>query len=89
MKLVRFYLPIEPKKPDDAVWSVIRTLSSKIGEQLTTHLRAIADANPLLKGIISLAISPPTYSLPIQKLDGGAVPGARPRTRSRARFGSR
>src|SRR5207247_9294422 len=27
-------------------------LSNKIGEQLTTHLRAIADANPLLKGII-------------------------------------
>jgi type I restriction enzyme M protein len=51
-KLVRFYLPLEPKNPDDPVWSVIRTLSNKIGEQLTTHLRAIADANPLLKGII-------------------------------------
>src|SRR3989344_1762182 len=51
-KLVRFYLPLEPKNPDDAVWSVIRTLSDKIGESLTTHLRAIADANPLLKGII-------------------------------------
>jgi type I restriction enzyme M protein len=51
-KLVRFYLPLEPKNPDDAVWSVIRTLSDKIGEQLTTNLRAIADANPLLKGII-------------------------------------
>ncbi|MCG3110991.1 MAG: type I restriction-modification system subunit M [Candidatus Manganitrophus sp. SB1] len=51
-KLVRFYLPLEPKNPDDAVWSIIRTLSDKIGEQLTTHLRAIADANPLLKGII-------------------------------------
>lgn len=51
-KLVRFYLPLEPKNPDDAVWSVIRTLSDKIGERLTTHLRAIADANPLLKGII-------------------------------------
>jgi len=51
-KLVRYYLPLEPKNPDDAVWSVIRTLSDKIGEQLTTHLRAIADANPLLKGII-------------------------------------
>ena len=42
----------EPKNPDEPVWSVIRTLSDKIGEQLTTHLRAIADANPLLKGII-------------------------------------
>src|SRR5258706_7547170 len=51
-KLVRFYLPLEPKNADDPVWSVIRTLSDKIGEQLTTHLRAIADANPLLKGII-------------------------------------
>lgn len=50
--MIRFYLPLEPKNPDDAVWSVIRTLSDKIGEQLTTHLRAIADANPLLKGII-------------------------------------
>ena len=51
-KLVRFYLPLEPKNPEDAVWSVIRTLSEKIGERLTTHLRAIGDANPLLKGII-------------------------------------
>src|SRR6266436_10408514 len=51
-KLVRFFLPLEPKNLEDAVWSVIRTLSDKIGEQLTTHLRGIADANPLLKGII-------------------------------------
>lgn len=51
-KLVRFYLPLEPKNSDDSVWSVIRTLSIKIGEQLTTHLRAVADSNPLLKGII-------------------------------------
>lgn len=51
-KLVRFYLPLEPVDPEQPVWSVIRTLSDKIGEQLTTHLRAIADANPLLKGII-------------------------------------
>ena len=27
-------------------------LSDKIGEQLTTHVRSIADENPLLKGII-------------------------------------
>lgn len=51
-KLVRFYLPLQPKNPDDSVWSVIRTLADKIGQQLTTHMRAIADANPLLKGII-------------------------------------
>lgn len=51
-KLVRFYLPLEPKDSVDPVWSVIRTLSDKIGERLTTYLRDIADANPLLKGII-------------------------------------
>ncbi|MGP1679270.1 MAG: N-6 DNA methylase [Burkholderiales bacterium] len=51
-KLVRFYLPLQPANPDDAVWSVIRTLAAKIGEQLTTHLRAIAAENALLKGII-------------------------------------
>src|SRR5213079_3618182 len=51
-KLVRFFLPLEPKNPDDHVWSVIRTLSDKIDEQLTTLLRSIADTNPLLKGII-------------------------------------
>jgi type I restriction enzyme M protein len=34
-KLVRFFLPLEPKNPEDAVWSIIRTLSNKIGEQLT------------------------------------------------------
>ncbi len=52
-KLVRFFLPLEPKNPDEPVWSVIRTLSDKIGEQLTTHLQAIAKANPLLGGIIN------------------------------------
>ena len=51
-KLVRFFLPLEPKNPDDPVWSVIRKLADKIGEQLTTLLRDIADENSLLKGII-------------------------------------
>jgi len=51
-KLVRFYIPLKPGNPDDSVWSVIRKLTNKIGEQLTTHLRAIADANPPLKNII-------------------------------------
>src|SRR3954451_19287305 len=37
-KLVRFYLPLEPKNPDDPVWSIIRKLADKIGEQLTTLL---------------------------------------------------
>ncbi len=51
-KLVRFFLPLQPPSPEDTVWTVIRTLSDKIGERLTTHLREIADANPQLKGII-------------------------------------
>jgi len=51
-KLVRFYLPLEPDDPEEAVWSVVRKLSDKIGEQLTTLLRDIAKANPLLEGII-------------------------------------
>ena len=51
-KLVRFYLPLEPDDPDEPVWSVIRKLSDKIGEGVTTHMRAIAKANPLLEGII-------------------------------------
>jgi len=45
-KLVHFYLPLEPKNPDDTVWSVMRTISDKIGQQLTTRVRTIADANP-------------------------------------------
>lgn len=51
-KLVRFYLPLKPADTEEAIWSVIRKLSDKIGEQLTTHFRTIADENPLLKGII-------------------------------------
>jgi type I restriction enzyme M protein len=51
-KLVRFYLPLKPDNPDDAVWSVIRKLTGKIGESLTTYLHGIANANPALEGII-------------------------------------
>lgn len=51
-KLVRFYLPLQPSDSEQPVWSVIRTLSGKIGEQLTTHLREIARENQLLSGII-------------------------------------
>ena len=51
-KLVRFYIPLKPSDPDEPVWSVIRKLSDKIGEQLTSYLRAIADENPKLKGIV-------------------------------------
>jgi type I restriction-modification system DNA methylase subunit len=51
-KLVRFYLPLVPDDFDQPVWSVIRMLSSKIGESLTSYMRGIARENPLLQGII-------------------------------------
>jgi type I restriction enzyme M protein len=56
-KLVRFFLPLKPEDPDKPVWSVIRIPPKTDkpvgeGERVTSHLRAIADANPLLKGII-------------------------------------
>ena len=51
-KLVRFYLPLVPADPEQPVWSVIRKLSDKSGEGVTTQMRAIARENPLLQGII-------------------------------------
>src|SRR5205085_7918030 len=51
-KLVRFYLPLKPPDPEQPVWSVIRKLTGKIGESLTTYLHDIAKANPALEGII-------------------------------------
>ncbi len=51
-KLVRFYLPLVPENLEQPVWSVIRNLSDAIGETVTTHMRAIARANPLLEGIV-------------------------------------
>jgi type I restriction enzyme M protein len=51
--LVRFYLPLKPKNIEtETTWDVIRTLSDKIGQQLTDHLRAIANVNASLQGII-------------------------------------
>jgi len=51
-KLVRFYLPLVPGDPEQPVWSVIRKLADKIGEGVTTQMRAIARENPRLQGII-------------------------------------
>ncbi|MDW7776260.1 MAG: N-6 DNA methylase [Methanosarcinales archaeon] len=52
-KLVRFYLPIKPKDPEnERTWDVIRTLSDKIGQGLTDILREIAKENKDLQGII-------------------------------------
>lgn len=51
--LVRFYLPIKPKDPEkERTWDVIRTLSTTIGQQLTSILRSVAKENPSLQGII-------------------------------------
>jgi len=51
--LVRFYLPIKPKDTDkESTWDVIRTLSDKIGQQLTDILRSVAKKNTSLQGII-------------------------------------
>jgi type I restriction enzyme M protein len=63
-KLVRFFLPLEPADPEQPVWSVIRKLSDKIGEGVTTHMRAIAKENPPLQGIIDRVDfnTPPTAS---------------------------
>ncbi len=51
-KLVRFYIPLIPRNIEESVWSVIRKLTTKIGEHLTTYLRAIARENSGLSGII-------------------------------------
>ena len=52
-KLVRFYLPIKPKDPDnERTWDVIRTLSDEIGQVFTGILREIAQENKDLQGII-------------------------------------
>jgi len=51
--LVRFYLPLRSKDPErESTWDVIRTLSDKIGQQLTDILRSIAKENTSLQGII-------------------------------------
>lgn len=34
-KLVRFFLPLTPDDPEEAVWSMIRKLADKIGQTLT------------------------------------------------------
>ncbi|MFO7963054.1 MAG: class I SAM-dependent DNA methyltransferase [Desulfobacterales bacterium] len=50
--MVRFFIPLAPDDPEQPVWSVIRKLADKIGEGVTTCMRAIARENPLLQGII-------------------------------------
>lgn len=50
---VRFYLSIRAKDPETQdTWSVIRSLSSNIGEELTRIIREIANNNDALGGVI-------------------------------------
>lgn len=50
---VRFYIPLKSKDPEmQDTWSVIRSLSSDIGEKLTRIIRDIAAHNSLLDGVI-------------------------------------
>lgn len=50
---VRFFIPLKPKDPEiQDTWSVIRSLSSNIGEELTRIIRDIAAHNSLLDGVI-------------------------------------
>lgn len=50
---VRFYLSLRAKDPETQdTWSVIRSLSDKIGEELTRIIREIAAQNSLLDGVI-------------------------------------
>lgn len=51
-KLTRFFIPFRPENIEDSTWSVIRKLSTKIGEELTNKLREIARENQRLQGII-------------------------------------
>jgi len=52
-KLVRFYLPLRAKDLEkDDTWSTIRTLTNKVGEQLTSIMRDIAKYNPRIQGIV-------------------------------------
>lgn len=51
-KLIRFYIPFRPENIEDSTWSVIRKLSTKIGEELTNKLREVARENQRLQGII-------------------------------------
>ncbi len=61
-KLVRFYLPLVPQDPEQPVWSVIRKLADRIGEGVTSHMRAIARENPLLQGIIDRVVANPMWN---------------------------
>lgn len=50
---VRFYIPLKAKDPETQdTWSVIRSLSNNIGEELTRIIREIASQNSVLDGVI-------------------------------------
>ena len=70
-KLVRFYLPLVPEDPEEPVWSVIRKLADKIGEQITTYMRDIAKKIHCCKASSTALISmpPPTVSVILMMID--------------------
>jgi len=50
---VRFFIPLRAKDPEQQdTWSVIRSLSKNIGQELTRIIREIASYNPTLDGVI-------------------------------------
>lgn len=49
-KLVRFYLPLVPDDPEQPVWSMIRKLSDKIGEGVTTAYAGHRSGKPAAAG---------------------------------------
>jgi len=52
-KVVRFYLPLRADNPEtEETWSVIRKLTDKVGEKLTSIMREIAKYNERIQGII-------------------------------------
>jgi hypothetical protein len=63
-KLVRFYLPLVPDDPEQPVWSVIRKLADRIGEGVTTQMRAIAGRTRCCRAssTVSTSTPPPTAS---------------------------
>lgn len=51
---VRFYIPIRPKDiENEETWNAIRSLSTNIGEELTSLIRSISEENPDLDDIIN------------------------------------
>ena len=82
-KLVRFFLPLLPEDPEEPVWSIIRKLADKIGEGVTTHMRAIAtmiaspiSSRPSAPSVSALRTSRPTSSARVTNTSSASSPKA-------------